>query len=336
MDTIEVVKSPSIVNRVKKIWVIGDSLVQEYYGGLSAAQSTTKSINRQCGWGQFLADYLTDDIEVVNLANAGNYAKNLYSSAFTGVKANGRQDDIVLIEGGYNDLKRSNKNDFETATKNMYNEAKNLGMIPVLVSPNCSMTVEEVNGQTVDDYSTDVRFASYVRTLASDNSWNFIDLAKLSYDFYSKTYGTDTEAREVIAKTYLFPAALGEKFNNADLNDVLHHNEYGAQKWASMVVQELFDKSIIASSEVDFDNVYRYTDEAENNFELKIKNNEISAMITKITADYNNDGSLKDVKIERVNISEITDTVNTQTHKVFYWDSLQGMKPIVVTGKRNK
>lgn len=50
--------------------------------------------------------------------------------------------------------------------------------------------------------------------------------------------------------------------------------------------------------------------------------------VTKITADYNDDGSLKDVKIEQVNISEITDTVNTRTRKVFYWDSLQGMKPI--------
>ncbi|MCI9085631.1 MAG: hypothetical protein HFE51_04310 [Clostridia bacterium] len=270
IDTIEIVKSPSIVNRTKKIWIIGDSLVQKYYGDLSASQINTTDKNRQCGWGQFLANYLTDDIEVINLAKAGDYTENLYFTAFTGVKAYGKKDDIVLIEGGYNDFKSSTKSKFETMITNMYNEAKDLGLIPVLVSPNCSMTIEKINSQTIDDYSADLRFAPYIRTLAENNNWNFIDLAKLSYDFYSKTYGTDANARENISNTYFFPASLGEKYNSAELNDILHHNEYGGQKWASIIVQELFDKRIITINEVDFTNVYAYTDTVGNNFNLKV------------------------------------------------------------------
>ncbi len=132
------------------------------------------------------------------------------------------------------------------------------------------MTIEEVNSQLIDDYSFDLRFTPYVRALAENNNWNFIDLVKSSYDFYSKTYGTDINARKNIINTYFFPASLGEKYNNTELNDILHHNEYGAQKWASIIVQKLYDNNILSYNEVDFTNVYTYTDIVGTQFNLKV------------------------------------------------------------------
>lgn len=52
----------------------------------------------------------------------------------------------------------------------------------------------------------------------------------------------------------------------------------------------------------------------------------------KITADYNEDGTLKGIKTEAVKISEIVPVENNALHKVFYWDSLEGMKPIDTQG----
>ena len=56
-----------------------------------------------------------------------------------------------------------------------------------------------------------------------------------------------------------------------------------------------------------------------------------SEKVTKITADYSADGSLMSVVTELVSKSEVKDTVNTTTHKVFYWDNLDGMKPLAKT-----
>lgn len=48
----------------------------------------------------------------------------------------------------------------------------------------------------------------------------------------------------------------------------------------------------------------------------------------KITAKYNVDGTLQDVKTEEINISDIEDITDTSTLKTFYWESMESMKPI--------
>ena len=85
--------------RKTKVFVIGDSLVANYYG------DTDDENKAQSGWGQVLDDFLSDDVEVVNLANGGHYASILYETAFPGVLAHGKEGDYVIIECGYNDTK---------------------------------------------------------------------------------------------------------------------------------------------------------------------------------------------------------------------------------------
>lgn len=48
----------------------------------------------------------------------------------------------------------------------------------------------------------------------------------------------------------------------------------------------------------------------------------------KITAQYTADGIMKNVKIEKIKISEIIPLQNTATSKTFYWKSLGSIKPI--------
>lgn len=50
----------------------------------------------------------------------------------------------------------------------------------------------------------------------------------------------------------------------------------------------------------------------------------------KITAEYNTDGSLKDLQTENISINDIEPVHNTDTKKIFYWKSLENMKPITL------
>ncbi len=50
----------------------------------------------------------------------------------------------------------------------------------------------------------------------------------------------------------------------------------------------------------------------------------------KITVDYNPNGTLKNIKTEKIKKSEITPIENTAEHKVFYWNSLSDMTPVTV------
>ncbi len=55
----------------------------------------------------------------------------------------------------------------------------------------------------------------------------------------------------------------------------------------------------------------------------------------KITATYNSDGSLKDVKTEKIPINDIEPVNNTDLQKIFYWESLESMKPINVNNEES-
>lgn len=61
--------------------------------------------------------------------------------------------------------------------------------------------------------------------------------------------------------------------------------------------------------------------------EARITNDYLKCV--KITADYNDNGTLKDSSIEKISIEDIKQTENTSSHKEFYWESMDNMKPII-------
>ena len=91
-------KSPSIVTRTKKVYVIGDSLVANYYG---TAPEGKEGLVRT-GWGQVLQNYISG-AEVVNLGNSGAWATGMKADAFTNVLGSAQPGDIMVLESGYND-----------------------------------------------------------------------------------------------------------------------------------------------------------------------------------------------------------------------------------------
>ena len=51
----------------------------------------------------------------------------------------------------------------------------------------------------------------------------------------------------------------------------------------------------------------------------------------KITAKYTSDGVLLNTTVENIKVSEIEAVQNTATKKVFYWESLESMKPVKIS-----
>lgn len=247
MTWCEFYKAPSIADRVKKVYVIGDSLVANYYG------TPKSSINiAQAGWGQVIGNYFTDAVEAVNLANGGHYATILETTAFPGVIANAKSGDYLIIESGYNDTKHNTADETRESVERMVTAAKAKGIIPVVVSPNASMEDEGVS-----NYVESIRYTEAMRQAAQNTSAYFVDLSKGSYDFYRENYGDDTDA---IKNTYYFPT---EK-----TPDLLHHNYLGAMNCARIVTQGMYDLGIKDFINTDFE--FSYTDAAENEITLKI------------------------------------------------------------------
>ena len=209
------VKSPSIVNRTQKVYVLGDSLVCIYYNGGSSAN------NAQTGWGQVLQNYVKG-AEVVDLGNSGVTANGLYGTAFTQVLTSAKPGDIMVLESGYNDRTYDTEGIMTNAVTSMVNEAKEKGVDVILVSPNASQ----------HDYSGSVVWTRVMEAVATATTTDYIDLAQESYDFLYANYGDEFCNEDKTLTTY-------SKVYN--VSDILHSTYNGAQKWASIVAQGMYD-----------------------------------------------------------------------------------------------
>lgn len=234
--TIQIWLAPSskIAARLQKVYVLGDSLVAKYYNGAD------KDNNIRTGWGQVLENYLTDAVDVVDLANSGITAKGLRGTAFTQVEASGQPGDILILESGYNDKTYDTEAEMKEAVTAMVEGAQAKGLTVVLVSPNAS----------AHDYNGSVAWTGFMEDVAAAKAVPYIDLSQLSFDFLKEMYGDD---KDTVYKNY-----------NLEVDeDSLHSTFNGANKWASVVAGELYKMSAV-SSIVDTDYVYVFIDTKGN------------------------------------------------------------------------
>ena len=238
VTNVKFVKSPSIVTRAKRIYVIGDSLVATYYGD---APSGTEGLVRT-GFGQVLENYIKGNTEVTNLGNSGAYAKPMLETAFTNVKESAQTGDILILESGYNDRSYSTESEMKAALREMYNDAAAKGVKVIFVSPNASH----------HDYKGSVSWTSYVEDVAAELNADYIDLSQLSYDFLYGKYGDGFNSGSTlndISKIY-------------NVSDRLHTTYNGAMLWASFIAQGLHDLGY--TDIVDTEYSYTFSDGTED------------------------------------------------------------------------
>lgn len=241
LDYVEAIKKPEFYERPQRVYIIGDSLACEYYGSFENEVGGGRS-----GWGQQLGYFL--NVPVTNLANSGQYAAGLYTTAFPSVIENGVPGDILLIECAYNDRNYSTREEMTECVKSMIEQCRENDIVPILVTPNASQ----------HDYKPSVVWSSYLKDIAVDTNCECIDLSKESYEFLYSIYGDDADGN--ITKTYNLTEVGG---------DNLHSSYAGAYKWASIVAQGLKDLGYEDIVNTDF--IYTFTDSMGNEITAEVK-----------------------------------------------------------------
>ena len=215
VNKITFVKAPSIVTRAKRMYVVGDSLVAKYYGDASKPEWTNLV---RTGWGDVLQDYVKG-VKVTNLGNSGAWAAGMINDAFTNIAQSAQKGDIVVWEFGYNDDNHGGNDPMLEAAEVGKQICDTLELELYIVTPNASE----------HDYRADVKSSATMRTWASENNVNLIDLAKQSYAFFTEHYGTmDAGERTPFMMKY---------YSNAQ--DSLHSTFNAANAFAAIVAQDL-------------------------------------------------------------------------------------------------
>ena len=237
VNGITFVKAPSTVARQQRIYVLGDSLVAEYYG--NAPEGKEQLV--RTGWGQVLENYIADNVGVTNLGNSGVTALGLRDSAFSNVVHSAQPGDIMILESGYNDKNYNTEDEMTEAVTYMVETAYGMGLKTFVVTPNAS---SHGTGQ-----KPDVNWSGLMRTIAADlgEKTTLIDLAQESYDFLTGLYTTDGVMNWDIVTQY---------YNNE--GDKLHSSNNAANCWARIIAQGLYDSGL--TEIVDTEYSYTFND----------------------------------------------------------------------------
>lgn len=218
------------------IYIVGDSTACEY------GYDENYAIPRE-GWGMHIADYFDSDyINVVDLALGGRSSKSFTKEEnYQKLKDNLQKGDILLIQFGHNDQKKSTEEDLQNRytnpegdketegsfQKSLYDNyiklAEEKGATPVLISPISRRKFDE-NGKIVDTHGL---YDDAVRELAKDTGVFLIDMTKVTESMYN--YGG-----EDITKS--FHAAYKDVSKGIDNT---HLSRLGAESIALCISEQL-------------------------------------------------------------------------------------------------
>jgi len=197
------------------IFLAGDSTVQSY----------AKGEKSQGGWGEFLQDYLTDDVQVINHAIGGRSSKTFVEEGrLHKIVGEMKEGDYLLIQMGHNDAtanKPERYTDPSTTYKDylkMYVEgARKCQAKPVFITPVARLHYE--NDQFINDFP---EYCQAMKELAKEENVVLIDLMEKSLRFF-ESIGYDE------AYTF-FMASVNE-------TDYTHFTKKGANQMAKLVAE---------------------------------------------------------------------------------------------------
>ena len=245
------------------VYIVGDSTACHY-----ASTEDPKYWYKRVGFGDKVADYLTDDVNVVNLALSGRSSKsfatginengNVDSSAVTNyatLKDNIKEGDFLIIAWGHNDEKtdvyrhtdgvgdETVEGSFQNSLYNNYIKiAQDAKAEPILVTPiirgNASGTLSDNDVHLVGDAKVD--YGQAIRDLGTKLGITVIDQLANTKNLYETI--TATEAWSDSKKLKLEPPQGYAKLHAAMQDggaDTTHLNAYGASYVAYMLASDI-------------------------------------------------------------------------------------------------
>ncbi|WP_042462373.1 rhamnogalacturonan acetylesterase [Neobacillus dielmonensis] len=199
----------------QKIFLAADSTVQRY-------DETEKN---QGGWGEFLQDYFTDEVEVANHAIGGRSSKTFIEEGRLGKIAEEiKAGDYLFIQMGHNDATKSKPERFTEpfTTYKEYlieyvNAARSHQAQPVLITPVARLHL--ANGVFINDFP---EYCQAMKEIARDEHVALIDLMEKSLKLFERIGYEE-------ALTYFMVSVNG--------TDYTHFTKTGANQMARLVVE---------------------------------------------------------------------------------------------------
>ena len=310
-----------------KIYVIGDS---------TASQYQDNNYPRK-GWAQMLGSYF-DGVGVVDLALSGRSSLSFKSDANYEIYKNSiRSGDYLIVQFGHNDSKaddaarytdpktdRFTDGSFKKSMLEYIGIARDKGAYPILAT---SISRRKTSDASLEQY------VNAAKELGEEIGIPVIDL-------YSRTTGYIKEVGTENAKAmYNYVKPRDSRFYNHEgfknsgffltgTTDDTHINIYGADLIAQWAADELKALGVPLAESL---NGYRAVFPLPS-FAKAVTMDESAEFSdftwsVRITADYDEKGVLREVKTESVS-SSVGAEDSTSTHRIFFWNSLYGMKPV--------
>lgn len=225
MDLILVKKAPSIVTRKTHVYIMGDSLVSNYYGSFADddGDGVPTAGDAQTGWGQVMDKFISSELNVTNLAESGSTAVGMYNGAFPGILQSAQEGDYVIMEAGYNDHSYSSESEMAETIQKIADQCKEAGITLILTTPNFGTGHGTTNSQNV-------RFGPKVLEVAKANGLLGINLSGLGYAKYQES-----------DKTSEYWSQNFNVYYSGAQQDGLHLSYFGAMNNAEIVAQAIYD-----------------------------------------------------------------------------------------------
>jgi len=218
-------------SRKIRVLVIGDSTVQTY-----KPDSPVK------GWGQMIGRFFADEVDtVMNFALSGRSTKTFIQQGhWAEVLEAGRKGDYLLIQFGHNDSHDKDHpeatdadGDYQDYLRQYVREAREKGIIPVLITPMHRRLFLEDGKHLNEKYDHTLRpYADAMKAVAAEMNVPVVDLYTSSGKLYEKL------GKAGCASLACCP------------DDQTHFSKYGAMEMARLVAKGLRQLDIPLSKDV--------------------------------------------------------------------------------------
>jgi lysophospholipase L1-like esterase len=208
-----------------------------FIAGDSTASIKLEEKRPESGWGEYLHEFITPNIEVINYAQNGRSTKSYITEGLLDkIDREITRDDYLLIQFGHNDEKIDDPKRY-TDPRTEYKDnlmrfvlvAKKHGAIPILLTSitRRKFTDENLDIHTVGDYP------NHVKEFAKENNLYLVDAYKITHHIVHQS------GLKYSKKFYLHLEPNESKNYPNGLNDNTHLSPFGAKMFASLIAVEL-------------------------------------------------------------------------------------------------
>ncbi|HEA15840.1 MAG: rhamnogalacturonan acetylesterase [Pseudoalteromonas prydzensis] len=187
----------------------------------------------ETGWGMPFSIFFNDSIDVKNRAKNGRSTRTFISEGlWAGIINELNKDDFVIIQFGHNDQSKQKVDRYTTPAQykqnlvNFIAEVRAKQAQPLLMTPVTRRNFDE-KGQIKDTHPI---YADIVRDVAQQTGVDFIDMERITQQYFQKLGGINSRLRFMHIAANLHPNyPMG-------VEDNTHFNELGAREVAQLVL----------------------------------------------------------------------------------------------------